>query len=130
VAEGMAARDAELKQSTAAIEAIIVQVRSPRLCGGESCFAPLRDRLSFLLSDCGQDVDNEPIGLGHIDGQELDIGLHQVRDEGNVSGETVQLSDHQGSAMLAAELQGGGECGPVVALTAFNTDTLTFRARR
>ncbi len=51
-------------------------------------------------------------------------GLHEVRDEGYVAGETVQLGDHQGSAMLAAELEGGSECGPIIALAAFDLQDL------
>ena len=47
-----------------------------------------------------------------------------IRDEGDVAGEAIQLRDHQGSAMLAAELEGGSEGRPVIALAAFNFQDL------
>ena len=85
-------------------DAPAAKLRSARLCGCEGCFGSLRNGLSFLLRNGGQDVDHEPIRLGHIDSHELNAGLHEVRDKGDVAGETIQLGDHQRSVMLAAEL--------------------------
>ncbi len=51
-------------------------------------------------------MHHKPIRLGHTDSHELDAGLHELRDEGDIAGETVELSDHQGSAMLPTELEG------------------------
>ncbi len=105
-------------------DAAAAELRSPRFCGCEGCLGPLRDGLGLLLSNGGQDVDHEPIRLGHIDSHKLNAGLHEVRDEGDVAGETVQLGDHQRSAMLAAELEGGSEGRPIIALAAFNLQDL------
>ena len=46
-------------------DAPTAKLRSPHFCGGEGCFGPLRDGLGLLLSDSGQDVDNEPIRLAY-----------------------------------------------------------------
>ena len=105
-------------------DATAAELRSPRLCGSEGCFGPFRDGLGFLLSNGGQDVDHEPIRLGHIDSHELDAGFHKVRDEGDIAGKAIELSDHQRSAMLAAEFEGGGEGWTVVALSAFDFQDL------
>jgi len=61
-------------------------------------------------------VNHKAVRLRHIDGD----GLHEVRDEGDVAGEAIQLGDHQRSAMLAAELEGGSEGRPVIALAALD----------
>jgi hypothetical protein len=62
----------------------------------------------------------EPIRLRHVDRHKLDARLHEIRDEGNVAGEAVQFRDHKRSAMLTAELEGGSEGRPIIALAALN----------
>jgi hypothetical protein len=111
-----------LRRDTAATE-----LRSPRFCGCEGSLGSLRDGLGLLLSNCGQDVHDEPIRLGHIDSHELDTGFHEVRDEGDVAGETVQLGDHQGSAMFTAELEGCSEGGPIISLAAFDLKNFLYK---
>ena len=41
-----------------------------------------------------------------------------------LSNEAIQLGDHQRSAMLAAEFEGGSEGRPIIALAAFNLQDL------
>jgi len=38
-------------------------------------------------------MDGKPIGLRKIDSFKFDARLHEIGDEGDVSGEPVQLSD-------------------------------------
>ena len=53
-----------------------------------------------------------------------DARFHEVREEGDVAGETIQLGDYQRSAMLAAELEGGSESRPIIALAALHLQNL------
>jgi hypothetical protein len=38
----------------------------------------LRDGLGLVFSHGGENMHNEAISLGHIDGYELDAGLHEI----------------------------------------------------
>ncbi len=58
-------------------DAAAAELSSPRLCGCEGCFGSLRDGLGLLLGNGGQDVDHEPIRLGHIDSHKLNAGLSE-----------------------------------------------------
>jgi hypothetical protein len=49
-----------------------------------------------LLSDGRKDVDCEPVRLGEVDGDKLDVGIHERGDEIDVAGEPVQFGDDEG----------------------------------
>jgi len=66
-----------------------------------------------VLGDSGQNVDGQPVGLGHIASNEVRAALHQVGNEGNVTGQPVKAGNQQGSAALPALLKGGKQLGPV-----------------
>jgi hypothetical protein len=48
-----------------------------------------------MLRDGCEDMHCEPIRLGEIDGNEVDLRFHESRDEVNVPSEPVQLGDDQ-----------------------------------
>ena len=94
--------------------AVQPQLDATGLCGGEGCFGPLRDHLAFVFGERGHHMQHEPAGMGHIDGDKVRRALHQVGDEGDVAGETVELGDQQGRLVPAARLQGERELRAVV----------------
>jgi hypothetical protein len=55
-----------------------------------------------VLGNGRHDVDCQPIGLRKIRRLELELGFHQVRDEGNVASQAIQLGDYELCAMQAA----------------------------
>jgi hypothetical protein len=99
---------------------IATQLHATGLRGREGVLGPLRDHLPLVLGDGGKDVDREPVGLGEVDGGELDAALHQVRDERHVAGQPIQFRDDQGRTVEAAEAEGLGELRAVVALAALD----------
>jgi hypothetical protein len=66
-----------------------------------------------VLGDGGQNVDGQPVGLGHIAGDEIRAALHQVGDKSDVAGQPIKAGNQQGSAALAALLKGGKQLRPV-----------------
>ena len=92
----------------------------------ERSLGPLRDGLALMLGKGRQDVDGEPVGLGHVGGDELDAGLHQPGDEVNIAGQPIQLGDDQRCLLPAAQLDGLEQLGPVgVALAGFDLGKLS-----
>ena len=53
----------------------LAQLRPAGLGGGERGLGALADRLTLLLGDQRHDADREPVGVRHVDGDELDAGL-------------------------------------------------------
>ena len=89
-------------------------------CLGKSCPSSLADHFPLVLGDGGQDVQGQLVGIGHVDGGELDAALHQVGDEGDVARQPVELGDHQHGPPLPAQVEGRGELGSVVAFAALH----------
>lgn len=58
-------------------------------------------------------MNRQPVGLGHIAGNEIRAALHQIGDEGDVTGQPVKAGNQQGSAALSALLKGGKQLRPV-----------------
>jgi hypothetical protein len=74
-----------------------------------------------MLGDGGQDVNGQPIRLGHIDGHEIDSALHQSGDEMDTAGQPVKSSDNEGGFVTAALVERSGELRAVgVPLTALD----------
>ena len=67
-----------------------------------------------MLGDGGQNVDGEARVVRIIAADEIDLGLHQVRHEGEVAREAVELGNQQDRTGSAAGCQRLGE--PPVAL--------------
>jgi hypothetical protein len=104
--------------------AIQSQLDATGLCGCEGGLGPLRNHLAFVLGEGGHDVQNQPAGMGHIDGHKIRRALHQVGDEGDVAGETIQFGDQQGRLVPAARLQGERELRSVVLGAGLDLDEL------
>ena len=66
-----------------------------------------------MLGHGRQDVDGQPVGLGHIASDKVRAALHQVGDESNVAGQPVKAGNQQGSATLPTLFEGGEELRPV-----------------
>jgi len=66
-----------------------------------------------VLGHGRQNVDRQPVGLGHITSNEVRTALHQVGDESDVAGQPVESGNQQGGAALPALLKGGQELRPV-----------------
>ena len=97
----------------ALLPARIAELCAARLRGLKRSFGPLADGLALMLGDGRQDVNGELVRLGHIDGDEIDAGLHKPGDEMHVAGEPVELGDHQRGTTGPAQDKSGGELRPV-----------------
>ena len=80
---------------------------------GQRRLRPLGNHLALVLGDGGQNVDGQPVGLGHIASDEVRAALHQICDKSDVAGQPVKTGNQQGSAALPALLKGGKQLGPV-----------------
>lgn len=67
-----------------------------------------------MLGDRGEDVDRKPVGLWDIAGGELDTAFHEVRDEGDIATQAVQLRDDERGAVEAAEIDGLTKRAPMI----------------
>ena len=100
-------------QSPRLLDARIAEPGATALGFGQRRLGPLRDHLPLVLGHSGKDVNGQPVGLGHIAGNEVGPALHQIGDEGHVAGEPVKAGDQQGRAALAALIERGQELRPV-----------------
>jgi hypothetical protein len=66
------------------------------------------DRLAFMLSDGGQNVNGQPVGFGHVHSHEFYTAFHQPADEMDVARQPVELGDQQRRLVLAAGFERGG----------------------
>jgi hypothetical protein len=107
----------------------IAQLDAARLGSVQGRLGALGDHRRLVFRDGGQDVDGQAIGLGEVDGHELDAALHQLRDESNVARQPVELGNHQGGAVQAAQAERPVQFGPVVPLTALDLGDRVGQAR-
>ena len=64
------------------------------------------NHLRFMFGDGRHDVDSETVRLREIHCFKFDFRLHQVGDEGYVTGQAVQLGNDKLGTLKAARLQG------------------------
>jgi hypothetical protein len=55
----------------------------------------LGNHIPLLLGHSRHDVEGEAGSSRHVDGNEVDAIVHQLRDEGDITRQSVQLCDHQ-----------------------------------
>jgi hypothetical protein len=60
----------------------------------------LTDELPFVLNQYGHDAHGERIGIGTITGHEVNLGIAQRENEGNISTEPIKLGDQQSGLVL------------------------------
>jgi hypothetical protein len=65
------------------------ELRASCLRCAESGLGPIRDGLAFMFSYGSEDVNGKFVRTGHIDCLKLDATLNQVRNERNVTGQSV-----------------------------------------
>ena len=80
---------------------------SPTTAGGNAC----EERAT--VSTCS-----------HVTAYELNLAVHQVRDEGDVAGEPIELCDYQLGPVLLARGEGLRQFRPIIALAALDFDAL------
>jgi hypothetical protein len=103
----------------------IAQLHAPRLRGGKRGFGALADRLTFLLGHQRHDPDREPIGVRHVDCDELDARLLKSKKEVRVAAQPVELGDDELCVVGAAGVDGFVESRPIIgAFAAFDLDML------
>ena len=66
-----------------------------------------------MFCDGRHDVDRETVRLREIHCFKFDLRLHQVRDEGDVAGQAVELGDYELGTLKAACLQRFCQLWPV-----------------
>jgi hypothetical protein len=67
----------------------------------------LGNHLGFVLGNGREDMDGEPVRGRKVHRDEIDTGFHEVRNEGDVPGEPVQLGDNQLTYEGAYVIQAG-----------------------
>ena len=80
---------------THSVELGIAEDSTASLGGLQRVLSALCDHLAFMLCDGGQDVNRELVGVRIIDGDELNTGVHQRRDESQIARQPIELGDHQ-----------------------------------
>jgi hypothetical protein len=75
-----------------------------------------------MFGNCGQDVERETIGLREIAAHEVNLAVHERRDERYIATEPVQLRDDQSCPMSLAGRERFGKLRPIAALAALDLD--------
>jgi hypothetical protein len=73
-----------------------------------------------MLRHSGKYMDGKPVCLGKIDGFEIDIGVHDVRNKSDIAGEPVQLSNYKRGPVETTGCQCLGKPWPIIFTTAFD----------
>jgi hypothetical protein len=81
-------------------------------------------RQALVLRDRGQNVNRQLVGVGIVDGDKFDAGLHQSRDEREVAREAIELRNDKPRLVLAAGREGFRQFGALGALAALDLDML------
>jgi hypothetical protein len=103
----------------------LAQPDASSLGGLQGGLGALADGLAFLFSDHGHDADRQLVGVGHVDRDELHLGLLQTEQEIGVARQPVELGDDQRGPVQLASLEGFGQRWTVlVVLAALNLDVL------
>src|SRR5204863_3907094 len=68
---------------------------SPGLGGSKGRSSAFGDHPGLMFCNRGKDMNGEAVRLRKIDGLEFDPGIHEVRNEGNVPGQPVELGYYQ-----------------------------------
>ncbi len=80
-----------------------------------------------MLGHRCENMDGETVGSREVSGDELNPGLHQVRDEGDIPGEAVQLGNYQRRSVNTAGRQRLCKPGAVRKTPAFDFRELLER---
>jgi len=80
---------------------------------GQGLGGALADALGFVLREHRHHLQEGAVGLGHIGAHEGHLAVEQRADELDIAGQAVELGHHQGGLLLAGEIQGGLQHGPV-----------------
>ncbi len=73
-----------------------------------------------MLGDRSENMNGKTVGRREIDGLEFYTGFHQIGDEGNISGEPVQLCDNQDGPVQTTSCEGFDELWTIRPFSAFN----------
>ena len=80
-----------------------VPKRVPRaLAAARADFVRSEMASPLMLGYGCKDVDRELVGERHVGRHKLHAGFHERRNEDQISGQTIQLSDHETSFVLSA----------------------------
>src|SRR5262249_60670052 len=69
-------------------------------CGGS--LGPSRDRIALVLSNSSEDMDRELGGRRVVAADEVDLAVHQHRNEREVAAEPIKLGDDELRPVLLA----------------------------
>ena len=71
------------------ISAISAELNAAGLCRRESSLGSCSDHLSFVLGNRCENMQRQACRMRAVDGDELDAGIHQRGDEGQISREAI-----------------------------------------
>src|SRR5262249_5058353 len=77
-----------------------------------------------MLSNSCQHMDREPGCLRHIATDELNVAIHQGRNEPDIAGEPIELGNDQLGPMLLTSRKRFSQLRPIVAPAALHFDEL------
>jgi hypothetical protein len=96
------------------------ETRPPRLGRREGRLGALGNRFALMLGHRRQDMQRQLVGVRIIDRNELNAGIHERCDKGQVSGQPIQLGNDQLGFVLAAGLERPHQLRPICPLAALN----------
>ena len=93
----------------------------PALLGGrQGGLGALRDHLALVLVHRREDVDGQLVGVRVVNSHELDAGVRQRGNEGQVAAQPVELGDDELGLVLLAGRERLLQFRPVIALAALD----------
>ena len=107
-----------------AIRAIAAKANAASFCGLQRSLGPRRDHFPLMLGNGRENMQGQPGRMRVVHGDELDAGIHQRGNEGQISREAIQLGDDQPRLALAAEGQRSLKLRAVVALAGLDLGEL------
>jgi hypothetical protein len=73
-----------------------------------------------MLSECGQHVHHELVGVRIVRRDEIDATFHKAGDKMDISSEAIELGNDQGCPGLLGSGNGSRELGPIGPLAALD----------
>ena len=96
------------------------QLHTSRFSCRECCLGTIADHFPLTLSYSSDDVQHHAIGRGYVAGSDLHTAFQQPADEVDVTGEPIELGDHQRRFVPLGVREGCSELRPVVTLPALH----------
>ena len=109
------------------ISAIAAETNAAGFCRRERGLGSCGDHFALMLGNGRENMQRQAGRMRVVNGDELDTGIHQRGNEGQISREAIQLGDDQPRLALAAESQRTLKLRAVIALAGLDFRELCRR---